>query len=207
MKKLSVLLLLLLSISYQVSAHELNYLCDGGHKFKDIYIELDSKKNKAKIVINNKNYIGNYEYNIPKISFSKIILNNQLLKWTDICECKYDFSFNLEIDKYSSLGNIKLKALNSDIKFNKNNLKKNNLENCVLQNEIIKERHSPEFQEVLKQFNLYDGTPPKYFDCNSEDILMPKEYKSESFFKDTNFCKRYCFQNKNDRIKIQCKKF
>ncbi len=215
MKKLSVLLLFCLSIYHETFAHELNYKCGRNYDvygfedsklFQDVFIELDSTKKKAKAIINNKKHNINYKYDIPKISLAKINLDYQLLDYQDICKCKTFFSVDLEIDRLTSIAEMKLSVLNSEIaSFNKKNLRKKNLERCLNKNERIKVRRSLMSQTVLKQFGAEDKILPEFIDCSSEDILTPKEYKNNSLYIDVNVCERYCFRN--HKIKLSCEKF
>ena len=71
MKKLTILLLFYLITYHQTFAHELNYKCGRNYDvygfedsklFQDIFIELNSSKKKAKVIINNKNHNINYKY-------------------------------------------------------------------------------------------------------------------------------------------------
>lgn len=215
MKKLTILLLFYLITYHQTFAHELNYKCrstynlygfENSKLFQDIFIELNSSKKKAKVIINNKNHNINYKYDIPKISLEKINLDYQLLDYSSICKCKTFFSVNLEIDRLTSIAEMRLTAFNSEItSFNKKNLRKRNLERCYSENEIIKTIRSLREQTGKKQTDGKGNILPELIDCSSEDILMPKQYDSKSPYIDVNICKRYCYNN--HQTKLSCKKF
>ena len=200
MINLNLLILILLSLSFEVYAHDLNYKCDNvnstsfknNNLFKRIFVQLNSKNKRAKLVLNNKKYFIDYQYNIPRISLSKIKVNSKLLKYGQICECKSDFSLTLEIDRLSSYGTMKLNVMNSEITFNKEIARQKNFKKCIDGN------------QQSKRWEYIFGTKEEKFDCNSEDILMPKEYKKDVFI-DEKFCKRKCFKTQN--VLLSCEKF
>ena len=215
MKKLTILLLFYLITYHQTFAHELNYKCRSNYNlygfedsklFQDIFIELDATKKKAKIIINNKSHNINYKYDIPKISLAKINLDFQLLDYQDICKCKTFFSVDIEIDRLTSIAEMRLGVLDSEIiSFNKKNLRKRNLEKCHSENEMIKTIRSLRKQTGKKQTDGKGNILPELIDCSNEDILIPKEYNIKSPYIDVNICKRYCFIN--HQTKLSCKKF
>ncbi|MDC1087135.1 hypothetical protein OAT44_06920, partial [Alphaproteobacteria bacterium] len=58
--------------------------------------------------------------------------------------------------------------------------------------------------EQKGDYKSFLGIKKEKFDCKSEDVLMPKEFKNHTFI-DENICKRKCF--KTQGVLLSCEKF